>query len=310
MRICSLLPGATEVVAALGLTDDLVGTSHECDYPPEVRSKPVMVRAAIDAEGASSPEIDRQVRAVLESRQRLYTLDEPGFLRAQPDLVITQALCHVCAITPDQLERAVGALPRAPKLLALNPTSLDDVLADTERIGQAVGREREARDLTAALRRRLDGIRERLKEIPARPRVVCLEWLDPLFAGGHWIPEMVEWAGGLDVLGVAAAPSRLVSWDQVRAAEPEVLVLMPCGFTAARALRELDCVALRSGWAALPAVRSGSVFTVDSASYFSRPGPRLVDGVDILSALLHPAVFGPELPPGARRVDSLRPGSR
>lgn len=310
MRICSLLPGATEVVAALGLADDLVGISHECDYPPEVCHKPIMVRAAIDAERASSPEIDRQVRAALESHQRLYTLDEPRILQAQPDLIITQALCHVCAVTPDQLERAVGALPRTPKLLALNPSSLNDVLADTERIGAATGRELKARNLTAALRSHLEEIRERLRGISARPRVACLEWLDPLFAGGHWIPEMVEWAGGLDTLGVAAAPSRQVSWEQVRAAEPEVLVLMPCGFTAARTLRELDRVALRPGWAALPAVRSGRVFAVDSASYFSRPGPRLVHGIDILAALCHPTVFGPALPSGAQRVDSLQPGSR
>lgn len=305
MKICSLLPGATEVVAALGLADDLVGISHECDYPPEVQQKPVMVRAAIDAERFFSPDIDRQVREALEHRRPLYALDEPLFLKAQPDLVITQDLCHVCAVTPSQLQRAIGALSKEPRLLTLNPTSLDHVLTDVERIGAATGRAAEARRLASALRSRLKSIREKVARAPVRPKVVCLEWLAPLFTAGHWVPEMVEWAGGLDALGLAGTPSKEVSWEQVRAADPDVLVLMPCGFSATRTVRELHHIAVTSswpGWQSLPAVRNGRVFAVDASSYFSRPGPRLVDGVAILASLCHPSVFGEALPSGLQPV--------
>lgn len=306
MRICSLLPGATEVVAALGLADDLVGISHECDYPPEVKNTPVMIQAAIDAERSSSPDIDRQVRAALETGRHLYALDADRFARAQPDLVITQDLCHVCAITPDQLQHAIGALPKPPRLLSLNPTTLDQVLTDVERIGEATGRETRARTLAAELRDRLQSIRTRVAQVRERPKVVCLEWLAPLYAAGHWVPEMVAWAGGVDALGVAGAVSTQVTRDQVVAAGPEVLVLMPCGFTLNRTLRELERLPVdfsRPGWQTLPAVRTGRVFAVNASAYFSRPGPRLVDGVAMLAALCHPSVFGGAVPPEVRRVN-------
>ncbi|TAJ23739.1 MAG: cobalamin-binding protein [Nitrospirae bacterium] len=306
MRICSLLPGATEVVAALGLADELVGISHECDYPQEIRRKPVLVRAAIDTAQATSREIDRRVRETLENGDRLYALDEPLFSRAQPDLVITQDLCQVCAITPSQLQRAIAALPKEPRLLTLNPTGLNDVLADVERIGGATGREPEARTLAATLRARLQSVRERVATAE-RPTVVCLEWLDPLYAAGHWVPEMVARAGGKDPIGTGSAPSKHIAWEQVLAAAPDVLVMMPCGFSATKALRELDRLAVPSrwpGWATIPAVRNGRVFAVDASSYFSRPGPRLVEGVAMLATLCHPSLFGATLPPGVERMPS------
>jgi iron complex transport system substrate-binding protein len=302
MRICSLLPGATEVVAALGLTDELVGISHECDYPQTVQQKPVMVRAVIDAGHASSHEIDRQVRAAVEQGLHLYELDETLFRRAQPDLVITQDLCHVCAVTPGQLQRAVAALPKQPTLLTLNPVTLDQVLTDVERIGAAAGREAEARVLALTLRSRLHAVRERVSASQERPKVVCLEWLDPLFVAGHWVPDMVAWAGGREMLGTAGAPSRQVTWDQVRAADPDVLVLMPCGFSAARTQQELDRMTGREEWRSLRAILDGRAFAVDASAYFSRPGPRLVDGVALLAALNHPSIFGEAVPPGAQRV--------
>jgi len=310
MRICSLLPGATEVIAALGLADDLVGISHECDYPPAIKHKPVMVRATIDGDHSSSAEIDHQVTAAVKAGRQLYELDEGLFTRAQPDLVVIQDLCHVCAVTPGQLQRAISALPHKPQLLSLNPLILDDILMDVERIGTATKRLAEAQTLTSALQSRLDFIRALVASANERPTVVCLEWLAPLYAAGHWVPQMVEWAGGLDRLGSAGAPSRQVTWDQLLAAAPEVLVLMPCGFSVHRTLRELNQLTVHPGWQDLPAVRNGRVFVVDASSYFSRPGPRLVDGVAILAALFHPSRFGGAVPDGARHLNPLNAHSR
>ncbi|MEW6544398.1 MAG: cobalamin-binding protein [Nitrospirota bacterium] len=308
MRICSLLPGATEVVAALDLADDLVGISHECDFPPAIRNKPVLVRAVVEGDRATSADIHRQVAASLGSNRRLYELDEPAFRRAKPELVITQNLCHVCAVTPDQLQQAIAALPAPPSLLTLNPTRLDDVLADIERIGSATGKLSEAKAWTAALRKRLDDLRAPVADRRNRPRVACLEWLDPLYTAGHWVPEMVEWAGGTEVLASAGGPSRPITWDQVRSAEPDVLVLMPCGFPIDRTLRELERLAPEAswpGWESLPAVRHDRVFVVDGPSYFNRPGPRLVEGVAILATAIHPEVFGSDLPSGIQRMSRL-----
>ncbi len=305
MKICSLLPGATEVIAALGLADDLVGISHECDYPPAITHKPVMVRATIDGDRSSSAEIDHQVKTAVTADRQLYELDEGLFARAQPDLVVTQDLCHVCAVTPSQLHRAIGALPHRPQLLSLNPLTLDDILMDVERIGAAIKRPAEAQALIVALRSRLDFVRAQVASANARPTVACLEWLSPLYAAGHWVPQMVEWAGGVDRLGSAGAPSRQVTWEQLLAAEPDVLVLMPCGFSINRTLRELNQLTVHPGWRDLPAVRNGRVFAVDASSFFSRPGPRLVDGVAILAALFHPSRFGGTIPDGARHLTLL-----
>lgn len=313
MRICSLLPGATEVVAALGLADQVVGVSHECDYPPAVQNKPVMITPAIDAERSDSGEIDRQVRDTLSSGKRLYALDERRFAEANPDLVITQDLCQVCAVTPDQLGHALQQLSRQPRLLTLNPTSLTDVIRDVERIGTAAGQAKQGAAFAASLQARLHAIRTRVSAAKTRPKVVCVEWLDPLYLGGHWVPEMVDWAGGKDLLGTAGAPSRTVTWEQVQATQPDVLVVMACGFSVARALRELEAKPPHvrwPGWQDLPAVRQNQVYVVDAASYFSRPGPRLVDGVAILAALLHPTLFSNSehpTPAQAHRLDQPAP---
>ncbi|HJU04567.1 MAG TPA: cobalamin-binding protein [Nitrospiraceae bacterium] len=303
MKICSLLPGATEVVAALGLTNDLFGISHECDYPPDVRHKPVMVRATIDFESTASREIDQQVRTAAHQGRSLYALDEALFRRVQPDLVIAQDLCHVCAVTPDQLQQALRALPSPSETLALNPTRLDHVLVDIARIGAATGKESEAQALIASLRRRLGLIREHVARAARRPRVACLEWLDPLFAAGHWVPDMVAWAGGHDVLGAEGAPSERITWERLVSADPEIIVLMPCGFSIARTLHELSSLVSHSEWGRLPAVRNQRVFAVEAGAFFSRPGPRLIDGVALLAALCHPLVFGEAAPLGAHRLN-------
>lgn len=294
MRICSLLPGATEVVAALGRARHLVGISHECDYPPEIRTKPVLVRATVDPERLSSAEIDRRVRAGLKDGASLYELDEILFGRVRPSLIITQDLCHACAVTPAQLKRAIHALPSPPRVLSLSPSTLDDVLADIERIGDAIGRADEASVLAEQLRSRLEAVLLRVAHAETRPRVACLEWLDPLYAAGHWVPEMVACAGGVDALGTLGSPSVQVTWEQVQTAQPDALIVMPCGFSIARSMRELECLTTKPGWGDLPAVRHGDVFVVEAPAYFNRPGPRLIDGVEILAACLFPSLV-PEI---------------
>jgi len=283
MRICSLVPGATEVVAALGQANRLVGISHECDFPLSVRHAPVLVEPCIETTHACSAAIDREVKALMSSGRPLYRLNERAFAASKPDVILTQDLCHVCAITPDQLTRSVAALPVHPTWLTLNPTSLDHVLSDVERIGTAIDRPSEGIQLAASLRTRLASVGNghRLK----KPRVACLEWLSPLYAGGHWVPEMVELAGGLDALGQARHPSRPVTWEQVESARPDIVILMPCGFSVERAWSELAALQHTDRqWSS--ALGSWPLtFVVDAASYFSRPGPRLVDGVELLAAI-------------------------
>lgn len=302
MRICSLVPGATEVVAALGCQDNLIGISHECDFPPNLDQVPVMVRPRIEGHHLSSAEIDRQVGALVAADGGLYELDEPRLLAARPDLLIAQALCDVCAITPSQLERVVHTLSPSPRMLTLSPSRLDDVLRDIERIGAAIGREEAGAQLAAALRRRLDIVRANVRTHATPPRVACLEWLSPLYTAGHWVPDMVAAAGGLDVLAQAGTTSRKLDWDTLVAAAPDILVLMPCGFTIPRTKAELALVTDHPQWNALPAVQKGAVYLVDALSYFSRPGPRLIDGVEQLATILHPACSEHRLPASVERL--------
>lgn len=290
MRICSLLPGATEVVAALTPTKHLVGISHECDYPPEITVKPAVIRPAINI-ATDSRKIDQQVRHKLNAGHALYMLDDALLARIRPHLVITQDMCGVCAVTPAQLHTSLKTLPSMPRLLALSPSTLDDVLTDVHRIGDAIARPHEAAVLASHLRERLQHVRLQIAQAGAQPRVACLEWLDPLYAAGHWVPEMVAYAGGVDVLGTAGAPAKKVTWKQVRAARPDVLILMPCGFSIARTRTELASLTTRTAWKTLPAVKSNRVFLVDGPAYFNRPGPRLIDGVEILAACLHPSLL-------------------
>jgi iron complex transport system substrate-binding protein len=288
MRICSLLPSATEVIALLGLSDELVGISHECDYPPSVRSVPIMVEPMIPPHGLASADIDRQVSQLVASGQRLYRLKDHLLRQAQPDLILSQDLCHVCAVTPDQLYDALCSMPRQPTVLTLNPSAVHDVIDDVVRIGDAANRSAEGRRLAAHLRDRLEAVHARVQRIAHRPRVVCIEWLSPLYAAGHWVPEMVQLAGGQDVLAQPGSPSRVVTWNEVLAAAPDVLIVMPCGFSVERTQEELFQLMQQPGqWRLSPDLEQHT-FLVDAASYFSRPGPRLIDGVELLAAILHP----------------------
>ncbi len=286
MRICSLIPGATEVLAALGLADQLVGISHECDFPPSVRHLPVMIEPVVGKHGGTGEEIDRQVKELVATGNRLYRLNEEAFSLAQPDLIVTQDLCHVCAVTPDQLTQAIHSLPHRPSMLSLSPTTLLDVLTDIERIAAAAGVPMNGKLLADTLRHRLDLVRARTRKLTTRPRVVCLEWLAPLYIAGHWVPEMVEAAGGHDVLGSSQVPSRETTWNEVEAAQPDIILVMPCGYSIERTLQELGQAGqVQSEWRRA-IERWPHVYLVDAASYFSRPGPRLIDGVELLASIV------------------------
>jgi iron complex transport system substrate-binding protein len=289
MRICSLLPGATEILYRLGLGDQIVGVTHECDYPPEAKQKPVMVHSVIDSNRFTSSEIDRAVGAVLQGGNALYTLDRQALRDSAPDLILTQGLCDVCALDHQQVLEAARELPHPPEILALNPHSLTELLTDIARIGSATGHRAAAQALVHDLQRRID--RAGSAEPYPRPRVVCLEWFEPLYVAGHWVPEVVALAGGLDVLGRAGEASAKIEWHHVIDARPEVLLLMPCGFDTRRAVREATPLRQRAGWDELPAVKTGNVFALNGNAYFSRPGPRLVDGLEILGRILHPGKF-------------------
>ena len=301
MRICSFLPSATEIVYALGLGDSLHGVSHECDYPEEARAKPRVVTSRIDSDRLGSAEIDRLVSELMSRGEPLYEVDAAALERARPDLVITQELCEVCAVSLDEVQAAIAGLPNAPRVISLDPHGVDDVLADVVRVGRAAGAVEKAEQVAAAARDRLDRARAAVSQSGTQPSVVCVEWLDPLIVAGHWVPEMVALAGGVDGLAQPGGPSRRVEFDELAACDPDVLVLMPCGMDADRAAAEFDGLPDREGWQGLSAWKDGAVYAVDSGSLFSRSGPRLVDGVELLAAILHPSAFGGSPPDGSAR---------
>jgi len=291
----SLVPAATEIVAALGAADDLVAVSHDCDFPPAIRDRPRVTRSAIDP-ALPSAAIDRAVRAALPERGALYAVEPLAAHR--PDVVLTQGLCSVCAPAADDVARAVAALPGPPHVVTLDPRSLADVLRDVRTVGEAIGVPGRAAALVARLEARIAAVRARVAG--ARPRrCVLLEWIDPPFCAGHWNPELVALAGGIEPLGRPGEHAAAVNWDAVCAAAPEVLVISCCGFDVARTLAELPALRGRPGWDALPAARAGAVWVTDGTAYFTRPGPRLVDGLELLAQLLHPAAGAPVFPAGA-----------
>jgi iron complex transport system substrate-binding protein len=296
MRIVSLVPSATEIVCALGLGDALVGISHDCDFPPEILDRPVL-SGAVAGPGEASAAVDARIRGAVHAGRSVYHLDQACLRRLRPDLILTQELCVVCAPSHALVRRAARLLEGETRIVSLDPRRFEDVLENIRLVGALTGTESRAAVLVADLQARMDGLRA--APLDPRPRVVCLEWLDPLYAGGHWIPEMVEAAGGVDALGVAGAPSRSVAWGDLREAQPETIVLMPCGWGIARTRAELGCLSGRPGWTDLPAVRQGRVFLTDGSSYFNRPGPRLVTGAAVLAAILNPSRDAGHLPAGA-----------
>ena len=283
-RIVSLLPSATEIVCALGLIDRLVGVTHECDWPPEVRGLPTVTRTAIPPD-ASSAEIDRLVREQLEVSNALYTLDEHRLAALAPDLLVTQTLCDVCAVSESDVAAVVERLPVPPRVLNLEPMTLAAVLRSIETVGQAVGVD--AGPVVIRLQDRLRVVREAVAG-RERPRVAMLEWLDPPFSAGHWNPELVALAGGTEVLGQTGEASRTLTWTDVVDVQPEVVVIACCGFDTQRTLADVPLLEEVAGWEGVPAVQHGRVFVVDGSGLFARPGPRLVDGAELLAHLFHP----------------------
>jgi len=298
MRILSLLPSATEIVYVLGLGDDLVGVSHECDYPPEVRAKPV-VSADDLGPAKSSAELHSTVSTHRHPAHSLYRLDQKLLRQINPELILTQELCSVCAIPVAQVREAARILVGPCRIVSLEPNNLRQILDSILAIGEVTGSAERARAVTQALEGRIHHVAEVASRSISRPRVFCMEWMDPPMAGGHWVPEMVRLAGGTDGLGQESAPSTVIRWKDVLRYAPEVLVVMPCGYKIERTLREIDSLASIEGWRELPAVHAGRVYAVDSPSYFSRPGPRVVTGLEILAEILHPKLFSGLIPAGA-----------
>ena len=303
MRICSLLPGATEIAYALGLADEIVGVSHECDFPAGARSKPVMVRSRIDSGTLDSREIDREVGNLLRAKKSLYVLDEKLFKDSQPDIILTQGLCDICALDYNDVVQAARSLAKEPRIVSLNPHRLADVLDDILRIGEATDRYSLANSLVRELKRRIEAVRTRTSRSASQPRVACLEWFDPLYIAGHWVPEMVQIAGGTDIFGTAGEPSVRIDWELVLASAPDIIVLMPCGFDVERTIAESSVFEHRPGWETLPAVRNGRVLAVSGTDYFSRPGPRLINGLEMLSHIIDPESAPATMSPdGVKRV--------
>ena len=290
MRIASLLPSATEIAYFAGAGDALVGVTHECDHPPGVEKLPKLTKTAIDHHNLSSAEIDAAIGQHLTDTGSIYSLDVKLLEELKPDLVLTQGLCDVCAVSLNVVEQAAAGLSKTPRVLSMNPTTLNEVLDVTVEVGDAIGRGAEVRREVAAQRDRLARVKGAVAGLP-RPRVGCIEWLDPPFSAGHWVPGMVRLAGGEELFAKEREPSGRITWDEVYEAAPEVLILMPCGFDAARTMREARTLPDLPGWNELPAVRNGRVWVVDANSYFSRPAPRLVNGVETLARILHPEIF-------------------
>ena len=290
MQICSLLPSATEILFALGLGDSVAGVSHECDFPAAAAKKPALIHPRLNLEVAPA-EMDRQVAELVARGESIYLVDSELLARLAPDLIVTQDLCHVCTASPDDLAGALMRLPKRPHVLSLTPHTLADVWEDIRRVGEATHRRRDAQSLAMALEQKAAAIEVQTARSAQRPRVLCLEWLDPFYVGGHWVPEMVAKAGGEDVLGIAGKPSFRVTVEQIAASRADIVIVMPCGYNAARAAAEWKSFNPPAGWNDLPAVRSGKIFAVDANSYFSRPGPRLADGIALLAHILQPDTF-------------------
>lgn len=290
LRICSLLPSATEIVCALGAQDQLVGVTHECDFPASAASIPKVTRSNIPAH-YSSAEIDAAVSASLDSSGSLYELDLAALEELQPDLIITQRLCDVCAVPFDRVQVAAENLSSHPRVLNLEPSSISDILDCIRLVGDAIGRAVAAQALIASLQQRIDAIRAQTGSLAVRPRVSCMEWVDPPFCGGHWMKELVHLAGGRDDLATDGRPSRRIDWNRVLEFAPEIIVLTCCGFNLVRCAGEAEILARFERFNELPASQSGRIFATDGSTYFSRPGPRIVESLEILAHIVHPEIF-------------------
>lgn len=290
MRIVSFLPAATEMIYLLGLGDQLVGRSHECDFPDEARNKPVIVDCVLDLSGMTMAQIDVAVGAQLSRGDSLYAVDEVKLRQAAPSLLVTQNLCQVCGPAGNEVSQVIKSMSSAPKIVWQTPRNFEEMLDALHTLGKETGTEDKAVEWSAAAAKRTKRISTATQAL-RKVRVSFLEWVDPLYCGGHWIPQMLEWAGAEDANSRAGTDSVRIAWEQVLDQRPEVIFIAPCGFKTRDALAQAALLASRAGWNDLPAVRNGRVYAVDANAYFARPGPRLVDGVELLAHLAHPEHF-------------------
>ncbi len=305
MRICSFLPSTTEIVYELGLGECLTGVTHECDYPPEAVDKKRVIMSFIKPEEMSSKEIDDLVSKNAQEGKSTYLVKKEALIEADPDIILTQELCEVCAVSGNQVQEAVQVLGRTPEIISLEPKTMAGILETINIIGEATGTQTRAAELTEQLGSRIEKIRSKLGNERDRPRVFCLEWLDPPYVAGHWVPEMVETAGGECGIGKPGEPSFKVTWDEIVEFAPHMLFVMPCGYNIDKTFNEIDDASKNDGWFALPATNKGEIYLFDANSYFSRPGPRVVDGLEILAKIMHPEAMRGYEPP-ADSVINLR----
>ena len=290
-RIVSLLPAATEIAAALGLMDQVVGVSHECDFPSEANKRPRVTNCPVHNAGLASGEVDEWVRRTLRENGTIYTIDEPLLRKLQPDVILTQKLCDVCAIGYGTVAKLAQTLPGPPRVVNLEPTSLADIFDDIRRVADACNVHERAEKLIVNLSERVENVRERAAKISDRPRCFLMEWVDPPFCSGHWGPELVEIAGGHDSLGRKHQPSAQIEWQQVLDARPEIIVLALCGYNIDRARHDYELLRRFPGFSSIPAADTGQVYVVNASAYFARPGPRIVESLEILAGILHPRNF-------------------
>jgi iron complex transport system substrate-binding protein len=290
-RIVSLLPAATEIAAVLELMDNVVGVSHECDFPEEANTKPRVTRCPIHNAGLSSRQVDEWVRRALHDNGTIYAMDEPLLRDLRPTVILTQKLCDVCAVGYGTVARLAATLPGPPQVVNLEPTRLADIFDDIYRVAETCGVSKRADEIVTELSKRVDVVRERTARVSDRPRCFLMEWVDPPFCSGHWGPELVEIAGGQDPLGRKHQPSVEIKWEAVLHAQPEIMVLALCGYEVDRARRDYELLKKFPGFASLPAAKNHRIHAVDAKAYFSRPGPRIVDSLEILAGILHPEIF-------------------
>ena len=293
MRICSLLPSSTEIIFALGLEENLVGVTHECDYPPQARDKPVVVKSILEGKGKlSSARIDELVKRNRSEGKSVYLIDSERLSEIKPDLIITQGLCDVCAVSENEVTEVCEVLENSPEILSLNPTTIGEILDSIVLLGEVTRTKEKASQLVDDLRKRIETVEKKLSGERYRPGVFCLEWLDPPYAAGHWVPEMVKTAGGEPLISRTGEPSFKTSWDEILESSPDYLIIMPCGFDVEKTLDGIE--ELTGGvrqWHTLRAVQKGHCYIVDANSYFSRSSPRVVDGIELLAGIIHSDIF-------------------
>jgi iron complex transport system substrate-binding protein len=289
MRIVSFLPSATETLYELGAGNQIVGVTHECKYPPQARKKPRVIQSSFDPRQMTGRDIDNKIVELMHTGKDIYVVDENTLKRVSPDLIVAQGLCEVCSPFTKEIDRAVSLLgDRRPDVLVLDPHDLDDILVSIMDVAEKIGKVREGRKLVASLQKRIDMVRSMTMKLKLKPNVLCVEWIDPLFTAGHWVPQMVEYAGGINGLSSTGEPSRRMDIDEAVKLDPDIIVLMPCGFDIEQTLKELPVLASNEKWKSLQAVKNRNVYAVNANAYFSKPGPRTVVGLEILSKILHP----------------------